>query len=43
MKINQCKPCGCTHTGSLVKYGAKEENENGTAVKFSDGTMICRC
>lgn len=30
MKINQCKPCGCTHThtGSLVKYGAKEEVES---------------
>lgn len=28
MKINQCKPCGCTHTVSLVKYGAKEKVES---------------
>ena len=32
MKINQCKPCGCTHTYThtdiLVNHGAKEEVES---------------
>ena len=34
MKINQCKPCGCTHTHThthtdiLVNHGAKEEVES---------------